>query len=132
MTIRLKLLSILPKLMTIGLGRFNDLLREFPEAKTRSTVLRLYDSSGNQMAFWLGFEGDRPAVKEVDPKRPPYATTEISMHIDVFIKVLKGKMDFRAAYLYDLIDIKSNDGLPVSYHMLLWSAYFDRLLEVLK
>jgi len=132
MSIRLKLLSILPKLMAVGLEKFNDLLKEFPEAKTRSTVLRLYDSSGNQMAFWLGFEVDRPVVKEVDPKRPPYATTEISMHIDVFIKVLKGKMDFRAAYLYDLIDIKSNDGLPVGAHFLLWAAFFDKLLECLK
>jgi len=132
MSIRLRLLSILPKLMTIGLRKFNSLLNEFPEAKTRSTVLKLYDSAGNQIAFWLGFEGDKPVVKEVDPKNPPYATTEISMHIDVFIKILKNKLDFRAAYLYDLIDLKSNDGLPVSYHMLLWSAYFDRLIQLLK
>jgi len=132
MSIRLRLLSILPKLMLIGLKKFNDLLNEFPEAKTRSTVLKLYDSAGNQIAFWLGFEGDKPVVKEVDPKNPPYATTEISMHIDVFIKILKNKLDFRAAYLYDLIDIKSNDGLPVGVHFLLWSAYFDRLLELLK
>jgi len=131
-SVRVKLLSILPKLMILGMKNFGNLLAEFPEAKTRSSILRLYDSSGNQIAFWLGFEGDKPIVKEVDPGKPPYATTEISMHIDVFIKVLKGKMDFRATYLYDLIDIKSNDGLPVSYHMLLWSAYFDRLLEVLK
>ena len=132
MSIRLRLLSILPKLMLIGLRKFNNLLNEFPEAKTRSTVLKLYDSAGNQIAFWLGFEGDKPIVKEVDPKNPPYATTEISMHIDVFIKILKNKLDFRAAYLYDLIDIKSNDGLPVGVHFLLWSAYFDKLLELLK
>ena len=132
MSLRLRLLNILPKLMLIGFRRFNSLLNEFPEAKTRSSVLRLYDSAGNQIAFWLGFEGDNPVVKEVDPRNPPYATTEMTMHIDVFIKILKGKLDFRAAYLYDLIDLKSNDGLPVSYHMLLWSAYFDRLLEVLK
>jgi len=132
MSVRLKLLSILPKLMSIGLRRFNSLLSEFPEAKTRSTVLKLYDSSGGQVAFWLGFEGDRPAVREVDPSNPPYATTEISMHVDVFIKILKGKMDFRAAYLYDLVDIKSNDGLPSSYHLLLWSAFFDHIIQMLR
>ncbi|RLE65004.1 MAG: hypothetical protein DRJ38_04500 [Thermoprotei archaeon] len=132
MSIRLRLLSILPKLMGLGLRRFNDLLREFPEAKTRSAVLKLYDNAGNQVAFWLGFEGDKPVVREVDPRNPPYATTEITMLIDVFIKILKGKLDFRAAYLYDLIDIKSNDGLPSSYHFLLWSAFFDRLIEMLK
>ena len=70
MSIRLKLLSILPKLMSIGLRRFNDLLKEFPEAKTRSTLLKLYDTAGNQIAFWLGFEGDRPVVREVDPRNP--------------------------------------------------------------
>jgi len=130
--IRLKLMSILPKLMALGLRKFNDLLNEFPEAKTRSMVLRLYDSSGNQIAFWLGFEGDKPVVKEVNPRNPPYATTEILMHIDVFLKILKNKLDFRTAYLYDLIDIKTNDGLPVSYHMLLWSSFWDKVIEMLK
>lgn len=132
MSIRLKLLTILPKLMQIGMMKLNDLFKEFPEARTRSAVLKLYDSQGGQIAFWLGFEGDKPVAKEVDPKNPPYATTEITMHIDVFIKVIKGKLDFRAAYLYDLIDIKSNDGLPSSYHFLLWSAFFDKAIEILK
>jgi len=132
MSLRLRLLSILPKLMLIGLRRFDNLLNEFPEAKTRSSILKLYDSAGNQVAFWLGFEGDKPVVREVDPKNPPYATTEISMHVDVFIKILKNKLDFRAAYLYDLIDIKSNDGLPQSYHFILWASFFDRLVEILK
>ncbi|RLG84961.1 MAG: hypothetical protein DRO39_06740 [Thermoprotei archaeon] len=132
MSVRLKLLSILPKLMAVGLRRFNSLLNEFPEARTRSMVLRLYDAAGNQVAFWLGFEGDRPVVKEVDPRNPPFATTEVSMHIDVFLKILKGRLDFRAAYLYDLIDIKSNDGLPSTYHILLWSAFWDRLVELLR
>jgi hypothetical protein len=54
------------------------------------------------------------------------------MHVDTFIKVLKGKLDFRTAYIHDLVDIKSNDGLPVSYHLLLWSAFFDKVAELLK
>jgi hypothetical protein len=130
--IRLKLLSILPKLMLIGVNRFQDILSEFPEARTRSAILRLYDDRGNEIAFWLGFEDGRPAVRETDPRNPPYATTEVSMHVDTFIAVLKGRLDFRTAYIHDLIGIKSNDGLPAAYHLLLWSAFFDRVAELLK
>jgi hypothetical protein len=53
------------------------------------------------------------------------------MHIDTFIKMVKGKLDFRTAYIHDLIDIKSNDGLPPTYHLLLWSAFFDKFVEVI-
>lgn len=132
MSIRVKLLSILPRLMLLGVTKFQDILSEFPEAKTRSMVLRLYDDRGNEVAFWLGFENGRPVVREVDSRNPPYATTEVSMHVDTFIAMLKGKLDFRTAYIHDLIDIKSNDGLPASYHLLLWSAFFDKVLELLK
>jgi hypothetical protein len=130
--IRAKLLSILPKLMLIGVSKFHDILSEFPEARSRSAILRLYDGRGNEVAFWLGFENDKPVVREVDPKSQPYATTEVSMHVDTFIAMLKGRLDFRTAYIHDLVDIKSNDGLPASYHLLLWSAFFDRILELLR
>jgi hypothetical protein len=130
--IRAKLLFILPKLMLIGVSRFRDILSEFPEARSRSAILRLYDDRGNEVAFWLGFENDRPVVREVDPRSPPYATTEISMHVDTFIAILKGRLDFRTAYIHDLVDIKSNDGLPASYHLLLWSAFFDEVVKLLK
>jgi len=131
-SIRLRLLSILPKLMLVGVSRFQDILSEFPEARARSAILRLYDDRGNEVAFWLGFEDGKPTVREVDPRNPPYATTEISMHVDTFIAVLKGRLDFRTAYIHDLIGIKSNDGLPAAYHLLLWSAFFDRVAELLK
>lgn len=130
-SIDMKLLMILPKLVRIGYDKLRELLREFPDATTRSTLLKLYDSSGNQRVFWIGFENGEPVVRMVDPNNPPYATTEVSMHVDTFIKILKNKLDFRTAYLYDLIDIKSNDGLPVSLHFLLWSAFFDRAVSVL-
>jgi hypothetical protein len=126
------LTDLLPKLFKLGLYKFNDVLKEFPEATTRSTLLIIYDDKGKKLAFWAGFEGDRPVVRKVDPKNPPFATTEVSMHVDTFIKIIKGERDFRAAYLYNLIDIKSNDGLPETYHLLLWSAYFDKLVEILK
>jgi hypothetical protein len=132
LSLRLRLLAILPKLMELGARRFESLLREFPEARSRSTLLVLYDDRGNKLAFWLGFEGDSPRIREVDLKNPPPATNEISMHVDTFIKILKGRLDFRTAYLYDLVDIKSNDGLPASYHLLLWSAFFDEVAKLLK
>lgn len=131
MSLRLRLLEILPKLVKLGLYKFNDLLKEFPDATSRSALLVLYDSKGNKLAFWIGFEGGSPKVVEVDLKNPPRATNEISMHIDTFIKILKGRLDFRTAYLYDLIDIESYDGLPSSYHLLLWSAFFDRVADLL-
>lgn len=132
MSIRLKLLTILPKLMALGLRVYGDLIKELPDVTSRSAILRLYDTAGNELAFYLGFEGERPTVKEVNPRNPPYATTEISMHIDTFIKVLKGRLDFRSAYLYDLIDIRSHDGLPPTYHFILWAAFFDRIVKVLR
>jgi hypothetical protein len=132
LVLRTKLLSLLPKLFILSTSKLNDLLKEFPEASTRSALLILYDDRGKKIGVWLGFENNKPVVRGVDPKNPPYATNEISMHIDVFIKIIKGQLDFRSAYLYDLIDIKSNDGLPETYHLLLWSAYFDKLVEILK
>jgi len=131
-TLREKLLSLLPKLFILSTSKLNDLLKEFPEASTRSTLLILYDDRGKKIGVWLGFENNKPVVRGVDTKNPPYATNEISMHIDTFLKIVKGQLDFRTAYLYDLIDIKSNDGLPETYHLLLWSAYFDKLVEILK
>ena len=83
------------------------------------------------MAIYIGFQGDRPVVREVDPRRPPTATTEIEMHVDTFIAVLKRRLDFRTAYIHDLVDVRSNDGLPPTYHLILWSAFMDKALEVL-
>ena len=130
--IKAKLLEVLPKLMLVGLRRLTDILREFPEATTRSNLLVLYDDRDNRVAFWLGFVDGRPKVVEVDPANPPFATTEVSMHVDTFIKILKGQVDFIAAYLYDLVDVRSNDGLPPEYHVLLWSAFYDRVANLLK
>jgi hypothetical protein len=123
---RLRLMTILPRLLSIGFANLQDLLKEFPEAMTRSAVLVIYDES-SRMAFWVHFEGGRPVISEVDPTKPPAATNIITMHVDTFIKILKGDLDFRTAYLYDLVDIKSNDGLPAAYHFLLWSAFFDKV-----
>ncbi len=130
-TLKAKLLTVLPKLLALGMRSLEDVLSSFPEAKTRSAVLTLYDENG-RMSIYVGFEGDKLAVREVDPENPPYATTYMTMHVDVFIALLKNKIDFRAAYLHDLIDVKSNDGLPPSYHFLLWAAFFDRVAELLK
>jgi hypothetical protein len=131
MSIEIKLLTILPKIAILGISHFKELLKEFPDAVTRSTVLTLYDER-SKFGFYIGFENNKPVVKSVDLRNPPLATTEITMHVDTFIAILKNKLDFRTAYIHDLIDIKSNDGLPPTYHLILWSAFFDKVAEILK
>lgn len=127
-SLRLQLLQVLPKLVRLATANVQDILKEFPEAKGRSAVLVLYDSRGGRIAFHISLDG---GVREVNPDSPPPATNVITMHVDTFIKILKGKIDFRSAYLYDLVDIRSNDGLPASYHFLLWSAFFDRVRRLI-
>ena len=131
--LRAKLLTLLPKLAMLAFraGRLRELLERNPEWASRSALLLLYDESG-RLAFWLGFSNGQPVVKEVDPDNPPEATTEITMHIDTFIAILKGRLDFRTAYLHNLVRIKSNDGLPPTYHFLIWSSYIDKLVELLR
>ena len=131
-TIKAKLITLLPKLLKLGMVRYGKLLEQFPEAKTRSAVLVLYDDQGNRIAFWGGFEDDNLVFREVDPRNPPPCTTMIEMHVNTFIAILKGELDFRTAYIHDLIDIKSFDGLPASYHLLIWAAFFDKAVELLK
>ena len=46
LSIKVRLLSILPKLMLIGMRGLEDVLKEFPEATTRSMLLRLFDDRG--------------------------------------------------------------------------------------
>jgi hypothetical protein len=130
--IKTQLLEVLPKLMLVGWFKLADILRELPGAANRSSLLVLYDDRGNKLTFWLGFADGRPRVVEVDPDNPPFATTEVSMHVDTFIKILKGQTDFIATYLYDLVDVRSNDGLPPEYHVLLWAAFYDRVARLLK
>jgi hypothetical protein len=131
LNIRLKLLTILPKMLSIGVERFKVVLEEFPEALNRSAILTLYDERGGKLTFHAGFKDGKPFVVEVDYRNPPWANNEISMHIDTFLAILKNKLDFRTAYIHDLIELKSNDGLPPTYHLLLWSAFFDKFVEVI-
>jgi hypothetical protein len=130
LSIKLKLLSVVDKLARVASKSevVRKVVEEFPEATTRTALLTLYDERG-KMCLHFSFEGGNAAVREVDPKSPPFATTEISMHVDTFIALLKRKIDFWVAYLHDLVDVKSNDGLPASYHVLLWGAFFDRLFN---
>jgi len=130
LSIRLKLLSVIDKLvkMASDLELVEKLLEEFPEARARSALLTIYDERG-RLSIHLALEGGRPAAREVDAKNPPFATTEISMHVDTFIALFERRLDFWTAYLHDLVEVKSNDGLPASYHVLLWGAFFDKLFS---
>jgi len=54
LNIRLKLLTVLPKLLNFGVSQLQDVLRQFPEAKTRSAILELYDERGKVAILdWL-------------------------------------------------------------------------------
>jgi hypothetical protein len=129
-SIKLKLLSVIDKLVKIASKTelVKKILEEFPEAAARSALLTLFNER-DKLVLYFGFDGREPVVKEVDVKSPPFATTEITMHVNTFVALLKQKIDFWTAYLHDLIDVKTNDGLPPSYHVLLWGAFFDRLFK---
>jgi len=137
-----ELLPVFNRLFLKGVTRFVDLIREFPHVLHRSALLKVYYEDG-ECAIWLGFRGGKPpipiqlpfpvmpVVEKVDPKNPPYATTVIEAHLDVLLEILDKKLDIRTAYLYDLLEVKSNDGLPVSMHFLLWAAFWDKAIEIL-
>ncbi len=69
-------------------------------------------------------------MREVDPDNPPYATNVITMHVDTFIRIIRGGLDFRTAYLYDLIEIASNDGLPPAYHLRAEASLSKKALHI--
>jgi hypothetical protein len=135
--IRVKLLTIVPRILSMKRQAVEEILNAFPEARNRSMLLVLgarpgrdsvIDEEAGKIAFHVSVNG----VREVDPENHPFSTTEMKMHVDTFLKIFRGEMDFRTAYLYDLIDVKSNDGLPAAYHVILWSAFWDRALEVVR
>jgi len=127
-----KVKLVLRLLGRVGAKALAPVLEEMPEAKARSCLFKLHDPPG-ECIFWLGFRGGELAVEDVeDLGRAPFATTEVSMHVDTLARILDGELDFRAAYLYDLVDVKANDGMPSTYHFLLWAAFFDKAVELLK
>jgi len=134
--IRLKLLQVLPKLAKLAIEAsmtdLSDLAKSDPSILNRTATIRIYDESGEELCFFVGLKRSGNKIEphiETDVCRA--ATTEIRMHIDTFIAILKKEVDFRTAYLHGLVEIKSYDGRPPFYHFMIWSSFFDKLVSLL-
>ena len=123
----LRLLPIIQKLSRLVLENEPE-LRELARKVNRSAQLQLYDEFGEFRNIWIGVENGKPVVKQGTYP----ATNTIKMHVDVFLDILTGKIDFRQAVAHGVIEIQSHDGLPWFYHMVLWSMWFDKLRRLLE
>ena len=86
-------------------------------------MIRVYDDSGISEVT-LKLTEDLKIVKtNEEPKHV------ITMHIDTFLDILTGDLDFRDAYVNGLLDFQ---GESYHVHALLWSKSFERLRWILK
>jgi putative sterol carrier protein len=102
-------------------------LRELAKRINRSAQLIAYDEFGVALELWIGVEEGRPVVKQ---GRYP-STNTLRAHIDALIDILKGRVDFREAVLHGVVEMESHDGLPWFYHFALWSAFFEKVRQLL-
>ena len=86
-------------------------------------MIRVYDDSSISEVT-LKLTEDLKIVKTNE--KPKHV---ITMHINVFLDLLSGDLDFRDAYLNGLLDFQ---GENYHIHALLWSKAFERLRKVLK
>ena len=86
-------------------------------------MLRVYDDNGVS-EITLKLTEDLKIVKTNE--RPKHV---ITMHLDTFLDLLSGDLDFRDAYVNGLLDFQ---GESYHVHALLWSKAFERLRSVLK
>ena len=86
-------------------------------------MIRVYDEEGVSEVT-LKLTEDLKIVKTNE--KPKHV---ITMHIDVFLDLLDGDLDFRDAYVNGLLDFQ---GESYHVHALLWSKAFERLRNVLK
>jgi len=122
----LKLLSIAPKLFQLAMR--SDELREVAQRYKgkRSCQLELYDEEGEALSMWIGVENGNVSVKQGRYQ----STNTLRMHIDVFLDILKRRIDFRTAVWHGLVEIESHDGFPWSFHFFLWAAFLDKVSEL--
>jgi len=122
-----KLLSLLPRLGSLAMR--SDELREIARQHSgrRACQLVVDDESGDALTIWVGVEGDEAVVRQ---GRYP-STNTLRIHIDAFIDVLKGRLDFRTAVAHGLAEVESHDGLPWFYHFALWASFWDRVASLL-
>jgi len=123
-----KLLSIIPKLVKISISQWwARRLLEAYKGVNRSCQLILLDD-GDETAIWIGIEDGE--VKAKIGRHP--ATTTVTMDVDLFIDIIKGRIDFRECLWHGLIKIESHDGRPWSYHAFLWAGFWERIAEILR
>ena len=93
----------------------------------RSAQIQIYNEFGDEANIWLGVKDGEPVVSRgFHP-----ATNTIRMHIDVFLDIVEGKIDFRQAVAHGVVEIQSHDGLPWFYHFALWASFFDKIKRLL-
>jgi len=123
-----KLLSIIPKLVKLSLSQWQvrRLLEQY-KGVSRSCQLILRDD-GDETAIWIGIEDGEIKVKI---GRYP-ATNTVTMDVDVFIDIVKGRVDFRTALWHGAIQVESHDGRPWAYHGFLWAGFWDMVAQILR
>ena len=98
-------------------------LKKAKENVGNIAMIRVYDEEGVSEVT-LKLTEDLKIVKTNE--KPKHV---ITMHIDVFLDLLDGDLDFRDAYVNGLLDFQ---GENYHVHALLWSKAFERLRGVLK
>jgi len=85
--------------------------------------LRVFDEEGETV---VTLKLDKDLRIRKTNEKPKHV---ITMHIDTFLDLLSGDLDFKDAYVNGLIDFQ---GENYHLHCLLWAKSFKRLRSVLK
>ena len=81
-------------------------------------LLRVFDEEGETE---VTLKLDRDLRIRKTKEKPKHV---ITMHIDTFIDLLSGDLDFRQAYVNGLIDFQGED---YHLHCLMWARAFERI-----
>ena len=98
-------------------------LKKAKENVGNIAMIRVYDEEGVSEVT-LKLTEDLKIVKTNE--KPKHV---ITMHIDVFLDLLSGDLDFRDAYVNGLLDFQ---GENYHLHCMLWAKAFERLRRVLR
>jgi len=124
--VKLLFLRLAPKIM----ARRRELARVVEEmGRGKGGILVLYNDKGEEVRIWAGMSEDGKPEVDIENAGRRRANNEIVMHYSTFKAIVEGKLDPRVAYAHDLIYVRSLDGLPVSFHALLWFSWFDLVKE---
>jgi len=124
----LKLVPLIPRMIRLGLkaGELRDVARRY--GGQRSCLVTLTDEAGEALNAWISVDRDGE-VTVIPEKRA--ATTSVKCHIDVFLDIIDGRLDFRTAVAHGLVELESHDGTPWFFHYALWSSFWNRVAEIL-